>query len=609
MSRPSVLIVEPEASRRRRLGQRLAELGYEAVPAVDAEEGIRFAEGLGPSVIVADAGLPGLLDEEVLERLAHVNGRGSLVLLGSPRGREEEVPSDVRWIPSGDDLDRLDEGVVERLRLVLIGREIGVEPDPRLDALVGDLALSPPLEVIRALARLEFTGKLVMQDGEVVFDAGEVVAAGAGEARGVKAFCRLGRRLDGAFRVWPASRCPVPEERREIHAPVEELVIRAVEDASVGELPSPRTQVEVEVGPAMFTGELGPLQQTILTAAHQEPTLGRLLEALPEPDGELIQALRELEEGGLVNLREPDRRVQVVTDSTADLPRDLARRLGIEVVPLQVIFGDRRFVDGVDLQPREFYGLLESGGPHPSTEPPSVDAFDRSYRRHLERRDLVSIHISSRLSETFRHARTAGRENLDSTAVPRRADGPAALEVVDSGLASLGLGLMAVFAARMALRGRGAAEIAELCRNLTPRCHTLFVVDTLEYLQRGGRIGRARAWIGELLRIKPILAVEGGEVVPLDKVRGGRAAHPRIVELLGERLQPDRPVIAGVAHAEAPVWAESLGQLLEDAFDVRELLRTEIGPVVGTHAGPGTVGCVVFQPGDEELELLAPVGI
>jgi len=309
MSRPAVLIVEPEASRRRRLGQRLAELGYEAVPAVDVEEGIRFAEGLGPSVIVAAADLPGLVDAEDFERLARVNGEGSLVLLGAPRGREDEVPAHVRWIPSGGDPDPIDDGVIERLRLVLIGREIGVEPDPRMEALVGDLALSPPLEVIRALARLEFTGKLVMGGGEVVFDGGEVVAAGAGEARGVKAFCRLGRRQGGAFRVWPAERCPLPEGEREIDAPVDDLVIRAVEDASVGELPSPRTRLEVEMEPVLVADDLDPRQQAILTVAHTGLTVGRLLDALPEPDGELVQALWELRDRGLVILKEPERRV------------------------------------------------------------------------------------------------------------------------------------------------------------------------------------------------------------------------------------------------------------------------------------------------------------
>jgi len=640
MSRPSVLIVERDPARRRFLGRRLAELGYEAVPAVDVAEGLRFAEGLGPAVIVAGAELPELTDARELERLARANGRGSLVLLGRPRGEDSEIPEDVRWIPiaptssptspptssptsspatsstaseaagDGGGNGALDESVVDRLYLVLLGREIGVEPDPALEALVGDFAFDPPLDVVRALAKASFTGRLTMEEGEIVFAGGEVMAAHAGApakgaVQGLKAFCRLGRRLDGAFRIRPRTEAPVAAESREIDAPVDALVIRAVEDASTGALPPPRATLRVEAGAAVLSGDLTTRQQSILNAAHKGWTVGRLLDTMQELDGDLVQEIRTLRERGLLELQEPETRVQVVTDSTADLPQDVVHRLGIEVVPLELSFGDRRYVDGVDLRPREFYELLERGSKPPSTEPPSEDAFDRVYHRYLERRNVVSVHISSRLSETFQHARAAGAQSLCSLPAVREDKESVTLEVVDSGQASLGLGLLAVFAARLALRGRSAAEIAETCRSIAPRCHTLFVVDTLEHLQRGGRIGRAQAWIGQLLQIKPILSVEDGEVVPVDRVRGGRAAHPRIIELLRERLDPSRPVLAGVAHAKAPVWADRLGQLLCDRFQVRELLRTEIGPVVGTHAGPGTVGCVVFQPTGEELELLA----
>lgn len=629
MSRPSVLIVEPESARRRFLSERLAELGYEAVPAMDVAEGVRFAEGLGPAVIVASADLPGLADAEAFERLARANGRGSLVLLGNPRGDESEIPQEVRWIPDEaaggsaaeagtaegmlhEPNGRLGEALMERLRVVLLAREVGIEPDPSLEALVGDFTLDPPLEVVRSLARAGFTGRLAMEEGEISFADGEVVAARAGASaqrsvRGLKAFCRLGRRLDGTFRVWPLAEPPVALAAREIQAPVDALVIRAVEDASTGELPPPRSLLAATRGPSAVTDELSPRQQAILKAAHKGWTAGRLLDTLQELDGDLVQEIHELRQRGLLELREPETRVQVITDSTSDLPRDVTRRLGIEIVPLKVLFGDRRYVDGLDLRPREFYELLERGDTHPSTEPPSVEAFDHVYGRHLERRNVVSLHISSRLSETFAHARTAGSDRLAGLPPVREDKEPVSLEVVDSGQASLSLGLLAVFAARLAWRGRSAAEIADICRAVAPRCHTLFVVDTLEYLRRGGRIGRAQAWIGQWLRIKPILGVEKGEVVPVDRVRGGRAAHPRILELLGERLDPDRPVLAGVAHAKAPVWADRLGELLCKRFAVRELLRTEIGPVVGTHAGPGTVGCVVFQPTDEELDLLSRI--
>jgi DegV family protein with EDD domain len=181
------------------------------------------------------------------------------------------------------------------------------------------------------------------------------------------------------------------------------------------------------------------------------------------------------------------------------------------------------------------------------------------------------------------------------------------VEVVDGHNVSAGTGWLAIAAARMAERGLGASEIATHLRAMAPRIHTLFVVDTLDYLVRGGRIGMARGLVGKLLGIKPILGVVAGEIAAVDKVRGGRLAHGKIVELLAQRLDRTKPVVAIVAHAKAPVWADRLRELLGKTFVVRESLITEMGPVVGTHAGPGCVGTAVFQPTDEEWPLIEPL--
>ena len=131
----------------------------------------------------------------------------------------------------------------------------------------------------------------------------------------------------------------------------------------------------------------------------------------------------------------------------------------------------------------------------------------------------------------------------------------------------------------------------------------------LEYLARGGRIGKARALLGGMLGIKPILGVIDGEVAPVDRVRGGRAAHPKLIELYKRRVDAEKPVVVGLAHANAPVWAERLRGLLEQNFTIAEMVASEIGPVVGTHAGPGTVGAVLFQPTEEEMPLIAPLPV
>ena len=156
----------------------------------------------------------------------------------------------------------------------------------------------------------------------------------------------------------------------------------------------------------------------------------------------------------------------------------------------------------------------------------------------------------------------------------------------------------------MATRGVPIDEIVSRLEVMRERFHLLFLVDTLEFLRKGGRIGGARAMLGTLLGIKPILGVVDGEVTPVDKVRGGRKAHPRMIEIFKGRVESGRPVFAAIAHASAPKWADRLKELLVKEFNPIEVLEGEIGPVVGAHVGPGAVGAILFQPTDDELALL-----
>lgn len=610
VDRPSVLLVEPDAALRREISTGLARFGYEVVPALDAEEGIRFAAGLGTGTLIADPDLPGFSLDRAMERLPGLarGGRQALVLLGRRPRSEDELPRAVRFIPA-EGLDG--HQVVRRLRLVLLGQEIGVETDPRLESLVGDLEQSPPLELVRALSRAAFTGQVELPAGEVRLRGGEVVAATAQPlgssyrpVGGIKAFCRLGRLLQGTFHVQPADDVAAPQAGEAIDARVGDLVIRAVEDASAGDLPDPRGRLEIHLGPAFFSSSYTQPQQRALEIAQRGVTVGTLLDAMPETDGAVLADLRVLTEAGVLSLEEAEARLYVVTDSSADLPDDLRRSHGITVVPLAVHFGRRTFHDGVDLRPRRFYEMLEESADHPATAPPEAADFAERYRELLARRDVVSLHLSEKLSQTVVHARQAAEAALAQVPRRRSDDPPAEVHVVDSRVVSLGLGLLALVAARLAARDLDAAEVVRRIEAMKGKMGTLFVVDTLEYLRRGGRIGGAQAWIGKLLGIKPILGVEGGEVVPVDRVRGGRAAHPRILELMAERVDDARPLLVGVAHAKAPVWADRLRKLVEERFRVAETVVAEMGPTVGTHAGPGTVGVAWVQAEDEDLELL-----
>jgi DegV family protein with EDD domain len=178
---------------------------------------------------------------------------------------------------------------------------------------------------------------------------------------------------------------------------------------------------------------------------------------------------------------------------------------------------------------------------------------------------------------------------------------------VDTGQVSMPLGLLALFAARMAQRGASAQEIVRTIHSISERMVSRFVVDSLDYLVRGGRVGKARGMLGKLLGIKPILGVGDGEVVPVGQVRGGKAAQRKIVDLLAQEAKGQR-VVAAILHARAPVWADRLRTLLAAELDIAELILSEFGPVVGTHTGRGTVGAVIFAPTDEEWAQIGPLG-
>lgn len=609
MPRSAVLIVDPVDPRRRELADGLASFGFEVVPTGSDREGARFATALRPSVIVAPREGTAFGAPDGPDDVDTGLTRPFRVLLGTGGEKDDDEPA-------GDDVAVLsleEDGrevplreLLRRLRLILVGREVGLAPDARYETLVGDLSRVPLLELVRALGADRVSGRLLVDEGEVVFDRGQVVAATAGRpggAGGIKAFCRLARRREGLVRVG-LGRAGVG---RQIEIPLEALVIRAVEDLDLADLPDLKTKLVVEMGPEFFARRFSRSEQELLAEAQKGGTVGALLDRFQGTDGQILAELARLQEAGVVRLEEPASRVVVVTDSTSDLPQRLVRDHGIRVVPLTVRFGDDLYRDGVDIQPKEFYDRLP-GGPHPKSSPPTPGEFREVYRAEVVEHDVVSIHLSSVLSETTSNARQASKDNALELAQARGSSADRlVLEIVDSHQVSLGLGLLALFAARMARRGLGASEIARRVEEMRDRVEILFVVDNLDALARGGRIGKARALLGNLLRVKPILGVQGGQVVPVDRVRGGRGAHPKILELFRARLDPELGVVAAVGHAAAPRWADRLRGLLEDELSPTELLLAEIGPVVGTHAGPGTVGAAVFQPTGEEAELVAPL--
>jgi DegV family protein with EDD domain len=275
--------------------------------------------------------------------------------------------------------------------------------------------------------------------------------------------------------------------------------------------------------------------------------------------------------------------VGVVTDSTAGLTPAEAEAYGVTVVPLNVLFGQESLRDGVDIQAEAFYRRLSGAKVLPKTSQPSVGAFAQTYQRLTASGDQVlSIHISSKLSGTLNSARTA-RDSL--------AD-PSSVMLLDSESVSAQLGFAVLAAAAAARDGAGLEQARAAAESAIRRSRLYVVLDTLEYLQRGGRIGRARAWIGGVLNVKPVLTVREGEVAPLERVRSRARALDRLAELV---IAHQNAEAVAVFHSGAEQAAEQLRARVSAALPKARIWPGWLGPVVGVYAGPGALGAVVLD--------------
>jgi DegV family protein with EDD domain len=286
--------------------------------------------------------------------------------------------------------------------------------------------------------------------------------------------------------------------------------------------------------------------------------------------------------------------VAVVTDSTAYLSDELIEGYGIHVVPLYVVLAGHSGREGWDIGPGDVARALGVRGQTVSTSRPTPGDFVAAYRRALAAGAdrLVSIHLSSELSGTWDAARLAASQV-----------GEHIVTVVDSRSAAMGAGFAVLAAARSAAAGADAATVARAAQKTADATRTFFVVDTLEYLRRGGRIGSAAAVLGSALAVKPVLHVQDGRVVPLEKVRTSARALNRLVQRAVEAAGQG-PVSVAVHHLAAPERAERLAAELRDRLpQLRELHVSELGAAIGAHVGPGAVGIVVapfWQEPDEE---------
>jgi DegV family protein with EDD domain len=274
--------------------------------------------------------------------------------------------------------------------------------------------------------------------------------------------------------------------------------------------------------------------------------------------------------------------VAVVTDSTAYLPEGLAAARGITVVPLQVTMGERSAREGVDLTPAEFAQWIARPGRRATTSQPSPAAFAEAYER-TGADEIVAVHLSGALSGTVGAAAAAA------------ASGGRTVRVVDSRQTGMGLGFAALAAAGVASSGGSLADVATAAEEAARATRTLFYVDTLEHLRRGGRIGAAAALVGTALSVKPLLHIADGAIAPLEKVRTASKAIARLEEIAVAEAG-GAPVSVAVHHLASAERAATLAERLRARLgSLRDLHVSEVGAVVGAHTGPGMLAVVVHK--------------
>lgn len=278
-------------------------------------------------------------------------------------------------------------------------------------------------------------------------------------------------------------------------------------------------------------------------------------------------------------------KVKIVTDNTTDLPEKIIREYGIEVVPLSVHFGHDTYLPGVDLTGKEFYELFKKSEELPKTSQVSMGKFLKIYQELAgEVNQIISIHLSARLSGTF-HSATNAADHVERVKV----------YPVDSESVSMGMGFQIMAAVKVLDNGGSVEEALQAIERVKENLEIYFYVETLEYLEKGGRIGKAKSLLGSLLNIKPILQLKEGEIQPFEKVRGFKKGFKRLYDLVREYLGDSDPgqIQLAIMHIENQENAIKLKEKILKDLGIDEIYVRELGPIVGTHIGPGVLGIVL----------------
>ena len=280
----------------------------------------------------------------------------------------------------------------------------------------------------------------------------------------------------------------------------------------------------------------------------------------------------------------PKKKVAIVTDGACSMTPEQALKYGVHVAPVYVTFDDKTYRAGVDLESSEFYRLLSASKKLPTTAQPTAADFLTLYEKLAEEVDeIVTVVISHHMSATLQSAEMA---KAQFTKAP--------VHIIDSESVSLGLGMMAVAAAKAAAQGQDAQAVVRLIESIKQQINVFFTVDTLEYLYKGGRIGGATAFLGSALAIKPILYISNGRIEPFERQRTRKRSVARLLEIMQQKVGGEEVHVA-ILHGNIPDEAQDLEKQIRERFQCVDLITSEMGPVIGVHAGPGTLGVVFYK--------------
>ncbi|MBT3337769.1 MAG: DegV family protein [Anaerolineae bacterium] len=276
------------------------------------------------------------------------------------------------------------------------------------------------------------------------------------------------------------------------------------------------------------------------------------------------------------------KKVAIVTDSTAYIPDALVEEHNLTVLPLEVIWGEETYKDGIDILPQEFYTRLQTAKVMPSTSQVTIPGMQAAFERLVaEDYDVLGVFLSNKLSGTINSA-VQGKAAMQS--------GQEHIHIFDSETTAMAMGFQALTVARAAQDGATIADCLALAEKVRDNTGLYFAVDTLEFLHRGGRIGGAKRLIGSAMKVKPILSIQDGSVASIESVRTKRKAHARVLDIIAEEIGDRGPISIATLQANALEDASALVALAQERLDIKEVVLSQVSPVIGTHVGPGTVG-------------------